>query len=114
MDLKNSHGSWIVDGRDGKEYLDMFSMYASGSVGYNHPRILNIQDSLGSAAIHKPTLSDIYNTSYADFVKTFNSIAVPDYLKHTFFIEGGALAVENALKAAFDWKYRKNLESILN
>ena len=114
MDLKNSHGSWIVDGRDGKEYLDMFSMYASGSVGYNHPRILNIQDSLGSAAIHKPTLSDIYNTSYADFVKTFNSIAVPDYLKHTFFIEGGALAVENALKAAFDWKYRKNLELNIN
>src|SRR4029079_7575448 len=26
-----------------------------------------------------------------------------------FFIEGGALAVENALKAAMDWKVRKNL-----
>jgi len=30
-------------------------------------------------------------------------------MKHTFFIEGGALAVENALKTAFDWKVRKNL-----
>ena len=26
-----------------------------------------------------------------------------------FFIDGGALAVENALKAAMDWKVRKNL-----
>ena len=42
---------------------------------------------------------------------TFNRIAIPDYLPHTFFIEGGSLAVENALKIAFDWKVRKNLES---
>jgi len=114
MDLKKSHGSWIVDSRNGTEFLDMFSMFASGSIGYNHPKLLNIQDSLGSAAIHKPTLSDIYNTTYADFVHTFNTIAVPGYLKNTFFIEGGALAVENALKTAFDWKYRKNLEKNIN
>ncbi|MBD3276771.1 MAG: L-lysine 6-transaminase, partial [Candidatus Aegiribacteria sp.] len=30
---------------------------------------------------------------------------------HLFFISGGALAVENALKAAFDWKVRRNLEA---
>ena len=30
---------------------------------------------------------------------------------HLFFIDGGALAVENALKAAFDWKVRKNFAS---
>ncbi len=48
---------------------------------------------------------------YADFVNTFNEIAIPDYLKHTFFIEGGSLAVENALKVAFDWKIRKNIEN---
>jgi L-lysine 6-transaminase len=29
-------------------------------------------------------------------------------LPHLFFIEGGALAVENALKVAFDWKSHKN------
>ena len=35
---------------------------------------------------------------------------LPETLRHhLFFIEGGALAVENALKAAFDWKARKNL-----
>ena len=32
MDMKKSHGSWLVDERDGSEYLDMFSMFASGAV----------------------------------------------------------------------------------
>jgi len=35
-------------------------------------------------------------------------VAMPATLPHAFFIEGGALAVENTLKAAFDWKIRKN------
>jgi len=34
--------------------------------------------------------------------------AIPKELPHMFLISGGALAVENALKAAFDWKVRKN------
>ena len=29
VDLEKSHGSWLVDARDGKEYLDLFSMFAS-------------------------------------------------------------------------------------
>jgi len=32
-------------------------------------------------------------------------------LDRLFFIEGGAAAVENTLKAAMDWKVRKNLEA---
>ncbi len=111
QDLQKSHGSWIVDERNGKEYLDMFSMFASGAIGYNHPRILENKDLLGRVALSKPTLSDIYNSDYAEFVRVFDEIAIPDYLKHAFFIEGGALAVENALKIAFDWKVRKNLEA---
>jgi len=110
IDLEKSHGSWIVDQRDGKEYLDMFSMFASGAVGYNHPYIIENQSTLGKLAINKTTLSDIYNIYFAEFLETFNKYAVPEYLSHAFFIDGGALAVENALKAAFDWKKRLNLE----
>ena len=110
MDLDSSNGSWIVDGRSGNKYLDMFSMFASASVGYNHPKIISNLELLGKVSVSKPTLSDVYNVHYADFVNTFNQIAIPDYLKHTFFIEGGSLAVENALKVAFDWKIRKNME----
>ena len=109
IDLEKSSGSWIVDQRDGVKYLDMFSMYASGSVGYNHPYILEHKDKLGEIAVNKTTLSDIYNIYYAEFVETFDRIAMPSYLKNAFFIDGGSLAVENALKAAFDWKRRINM-----
>ena len=87
LDLDKSHDSWIVDKRDGTEYLDMFSMYASGCIGYNHPRMLENKDLLGRVSLFKPTLSDIYTTEYADFMKVFNDTAIPSYLKNTFFIE---------------------------
>jgi len=109
LDLDKSYESWIVDKRDGKEYLDMFSMYASGCIGYNHPMILKNRDLLAQVSLFKPTLSDMYTTQYADFLSVFDELAIPKYLKNTFFIEGGSLAVENALKVAFDWKVRKNL-----
>tara|TARA_Y100001970_G_scaffold41940_1_gene52139 strand:- start:40622 stop:41938 length:1317 start_codon:yes stop_codon:yes gene_type:complete len=111
LDLEKSHDSWIVDKRDGTEFLDMFSMYASGCIGYNHPRILENRELLATVSLFKPTLSDIYTTEYADFLDVFNDVAIPNYLKNTFFIEGGGLAVENALKVAFDWKVRKNLQN---
>jgi len=110
MDMEKSHGSWLVDERDGSEYLDMFSMFASGAVGYNHPDIQAGKDRLTAAALYKPTLSDIYNIQYAEFVEKFSNTAIPEYLPHAFFIEGGALGVENALKVAFDWKVRKNMK----
>ena len=111
IDLNKSYGSYLVDQRNGDEYLDMFSMYASGAVGYNHPYILKHKDILGDIAINKTTLSDIYNVYYADFMETFSKYAMPKHFKKVFFIDGGSLAVENALKAAFDWKKRKNLDN---
>lgn len=108
MDYEKSHGSWIVDRFSGKEYLDMFAMFASSTVGYNHPYIVKQEAWLGKFATFKPTLSDIYFEEYAQFMKVFERVAIPEDLTYCFFIDGGALAVENALKAAFDWKTRKN------
>ena len=110
IDLEKSHGAWLVDGRDGREYLDLFSMFASMPVGYNHPYILDNKERLLNAVINKPTNSDIYSTQMAEFVDTVGRLAQPDYLPHSFYIEGGALGVENALKTAFDWKVHKNIE----
>ena len=109
IDLNKSHGSWLVDGRDSTEYLDLFSMFASMSVGYNHPYMISNKDRLMQAALNKPTNSDIYSIEMAEFVDTMGRLVQPDYLPYAFYIEGGGLAVENALKAAFDWKVRKNL-----
>jgi L-lysine 6-transaminase len=110
IDLKRSHGSYIVDAKDGKEYLDFFTFVSSSPVGLNHPMMTNPEflQKLAYVAVNKPSNSDIYTAEQADFLETFARIAIPSSLPHAFFIEGGALGVENALKAAFDWKIRKN------
>ncbi len=112
MDLPRSKGSWLFDARRGRSVLDFFTNFASCPIGYNHPRLDNpeFRDRIATAAINKPANSDIYTTYMAEFVETFARLAVPPSLnKHMFFIEGGALGVENALKSAMDWKIRKNL-----
>lgn len=110
LDLKNSHGLTLVDEKTGDEYLDFFSFFASNPLGMNHPKMNTneFKEELVIAAMNKPSNSDIYTTEMAKFVDVFSRVAVPDFMKHLFFIEGGALAVENGLKVAFDWKVRKN------
>lgn len=108
VDLNNSKGSWIVDKRNGDEYLDCFSMFASMAVGYNHDSLLAMKEIFGEIAVQKPANSDSYTEPFAEFLQTFEQYAMPSSLPHLFFIEGGTLAVENALKAAFDWKVKKN------
>lgn len=110
MDMDKSHGSYLVD-QNGDAYLDLFSMFASVAIGYNHPYILKHQDFLGKMAINKPALSDIYPKEFANFMEVFERVALPKELQYCFFIAGGTLAVENTLKAAFDWKTRLNFAS---
>lgn len=110
VDLEKSHGSYFVEGRSGKEYLDFFSCIASMPIGLNHPKMTDpaFVEYLGKAAINKLSNSDIYCSEFATFVRTFFEIAVPKSFRYSFFIEGGALAVENAIKVAIDWKVRRN------
>lgn len=112
MDLDKSQGVYIYEARNNKPYLDLFSFVASNPVGMNHPKMNNPEfiNCIGKIALNKPSNSDIYYKEFADFVKTFFDIAVPSYFKYAFFIEGGSMAVENALKTAFDWKVRKNFK----
>jgi L-lysine 6-transaminase len=63
---------------------------------------------LGHVAVNKPSNSDVYTVPMARFVETFARVLGDPALPHLFFIDGGALAVENALKIAFDWKSRWN------
>ena len=77
----------------------------------NHPALADDPDfvtELVEVAVNKPSNSDIYTTYLADFVETFARVLGDPALPHLFFVEGGTLAVENALKTAFDWKRRHN------
>ena len=110
LDLEKSKGTKIIDAKNGNEYLDFFTFFASSALGMNHPKLSTeaVNNEFINAAINKPSNSDIYTVQMAEFVETFARLAKPDYMKHLFFISGGALAVENGLKVAFDWKVQKN------
>jgi L-lysine 6-transaminase len=111
FDGARSHGSRFVDAATGRELIDLYSLYASQPIGFNHPYFdrPEVQADLLAAAKVKVANADVYTVQYATFVQTFARVAGLAPLDRYFFIEGGALAVENALKAAMDWKVRKNL-----
>ena len=113
MDLRESRGNFIHDSLHGVEILDFFSHFATCPIGYAHPKLTTPEflDELAWTAVTKPANSDIYTEQMASFVETFARLGVPaTHSQHMFFVEGGALANENALKAAFDWKVRRNFK----
>ncbi len=110
VDLARSHGSIMVDALEGKEYLDCYSYFASLPVGHNHPDLDEpaFREALMRAAIANPANSDVYSAEFGAFVKVFREVAAPAEFRYLFFVAGGALAIENAMKAAFDWKRQLN------
>lgn len=110
-DIRKSHGSWLFDAGSGREFLDFKSFFATSAVSYNHPKLLDkdFMERLAWAGVQKPSLSDMWPEEMGEFVETFRRVAVPKGMRHLFFVEGGGLGVENALKAAFDWKVRLNM-----
>jgi len=110
VDLERSHGCYMVDALEGREYLDCYACFATLPLGYNHPKLADpeFRQSLMLAALSNPANSDLYSREYAAFVEIFRRHAVPPAFRHLFFVAGGSVAVENAMKAAFDWKAQLN------
>lgn len=111
VDFDKSKGMYLHDAKTGKSYLDFFSYFASWAVGHNHPKMMtdDFKKKIAEVALQNPANSDLYTVAMAQFVATFERVCMPDEFKHLFFIAGGTLAVENAVKVAFDWKTRKNM-----
>ena len=111
FDADKSFGSYFVDAASGRKFIDLYGFYASQPVGYNHPHFgrADVQAELLRAAKVKVANADVYTPQFATFVETFARVIALPELSRYFFIDGGALAVENALKAAMDWKVRKNI-----
>lgn len=111
LDLENSQSPYLHDAKSGRDFLDFFTFFASSPLGMNHERLAGDPEfvqKLGQVATNKPSNSDIYTAEMAEFLEIFSRIGIPDYMSYAFFISGGSLAVENALKVAFDWKVQKN------
>jgi L-lysine 6-transaminase len=116
LDLDESRGVRLHDSKSGRDFLDFFTCFASSPIGFNHPKLMTPEfiERLGRVSVNKPSNSDLYTVEMAEFVETFGRLATPEDLPHLFFVSGGALAVENALKVAFDWKVRLNMARGIN
>jgi L-lysine 6-transaminase len=111
VDLDKSRGSYLHNAVDGRRLIDLYGFFGSMPVGFNHPHFdrADVQRDLLRAAKVKIANSDVYSQGYAEFVETFERVVGLRPLERYLFIEGGAMAVENCLKAAMDWKVRKNM-----
>ncbi|MGV9311946.1 L-lysine 6-transaminase [Streptomyces sp. NPDC003691] len=111
VDVRASTGCWLVDERDGSRYLDMSMFYASAPLGHNHPGLhgdAEFDEALLATARMKPANPDFGTSEQIRFSTTFLSVLGSDDMPYVFYIDGGAAAVENALKVAFDWKTQHN------
>ncbi|KAJ5071928.1 l-lysine 6-transaminase [Anaeramoeba ignava] len=113
FDFERSDGCYFFDSKTEKKFLDFFSFFASWAIGYNHPKMKEKQvlEDLARVSQVKVANSGIYTIEMAKFVATFARVCMPKEFVKVFFIDGGTLAVENAMKTAFDWKTKKNIEN---
>src|SRR3982751_4211055 len=111
VDLDKSRGPYLHNAVTNKRLIDLYGFFGSMPIGFNHPYFDNpaVQRDLLRAAKVKVANSDVYSEDYAEFVATFERVVGLPPLRRYLFIEGGAPAVENCLKAAMDWKVRKNM-----
>ena len=107
--VKKSHNSFLYSSDDEK-FLDFHGGFGSNPIGWNHPKLLkHFKDNIDTHIfINKPANCDFYTQEYIDFINKFKNQVIPETYPYCFFIDGGALSVENALKIAMDWKYQKN------
>jgi ornithine--oxo-acid transaminase len=98
--LGQGAGAWLTD-VDGKRYLDLMSAYSAVSFGHAHPRIVAAlvaqaqQLAVTSRAFHNDRLPAL-----------LERLARMTGLDRALPSNGGAEAVETALKAARKWGYR--------
>jgi L-lysine 6-transaminase len=111
IDLEKSRGAYLHNKASNSRLIDLYGFFGSLPVGYNHPYFEQeeVKADLLQAAGIKIANSDVYSEGYARFIETFTRVAGLPPLERYLIIEGGALAIENCLKAAMDWKVRKNM-----
>jgi L-lysine 6-transaminase len=110
VDLDSGDGCRLRDLRDGSEYLDMTMFFSSAPLGHGHPALRDpgFEAALVRSGRVKPANPDFATVEQARFADTFRRVVGDPHLPLLFFVDGGTLAVENALKVAFDWKSKLN------
>jgi taurine--2-oxoglutarate transaminase len=96
LPIASAEGSYFTD-YDGKPYLDFASQLVNVNIGYNHPRMIAaIQDYAAKMTTIQPAFA---NDARSEAARLICELA-PGDLNRVFFTNGGAEAVENALRMA--------------
>lgn len=113
IDFDRSEGCRMYDRNVGRLLIDFATHYASLPLGYNHPGFFeeDYEKELLRVSRIKVANLDVLSESYSEFLETFIRVVGPAGFPKYFFIDGGALANENAMKAAFDWKIHRNIRN---
>lgn len=101
VDDDASQGCSLVD-VDGNVYLDLFSHFALGALGYNHPALLAVAESpsFQRAAINPTSSPFTPATQWFEFLDGVRRFA-PAGMEKIYCVDAGGEGVEAALKAAF-------------
>ena len=109
IDFKLSHGSYLFDKRSNKYFLDMFSMFSSLPLGYNHEIFDEEFDERIKYISHLKMCNNLFlSDEFESFETALSEIAVH---QNFHFSSTGALAVESAIKCGYE--YKKNPDAIV-
>ena len=96
MVIQGGEGSYVWD-YDGNRYLDFSSQLVNVNIGHQHPKVVKaIQEQAGKLTTIAPQHA---NDMRGEAAKRIADLA-PDHMNKVFFTNGGADAVENAIRMA--------------
>ena len=96
FDMAAAEGSYVWDW-EGNRYLDLSSMLVNVNIGHQHPKVIKaIQDQAAELATVAPQHA---NRARGEAAQRIAGLA-PDGMNKIFFTNGGADAVENAIRMA--------------
>jgi len=106
IDFNKSYGSYLFDRKTDHAFLDLFSMFSSLPLGYNHPIFDESFDQKIRPISHLRMSNNLFHSKeLIEFERKFQEISFHDNLH---LCSTGALAVESALKCAFEYTKKPN------
>ncbi len=96
MPIAKAEGSYLWD-YDGKKYLDFSCQLVNTNIGHQHPKVIKaIQDQAGKLTTIAPQHANDMRGIAAQKLSELS----PNGFDHVFFTNGGADAIENAVRMA--------------
>lgn len=106
IDFEKSQGSYVFDKKTNEPFLDLFSMFSSLPLGYNHEIFSNEFDEKIKYISHLKMCNNLFHSDeLEEFEKSMLSIGIN---KNIHFSCTGALAVESAIKCGYEYKKSPN------